>query len=764
MEKFDLRELLDHLHASDCSYEEWTLVGMALKQEGYSVSDWDLWSSRDPGRYHAGECLKKWRSFRGNTSPVAGGTIYQLAVDHGWQPSHAGYELDWDSPIDSDGPVIDQSWVEPKDVRTPTDWHPGQELARYLQALFEPGEIVGFVTKSWKNDKGRYIPKDRGVYNKTAGELIEELAKVGDAIEDVVGSYEKEGGAWIRFNPLDGNGVRNENVTEYRYALIESDDMELDRQNAILRELELPIAILVHSGGKSLHAIVRVDADNYAEYRKRVDYLYKVCSDNGMSIDTQNKNPSRLSRMPGCIRGKNKQYIVDVNIGKASWAEWHEWIESVNDNLPDFESLEDQWEHMPDLAPCLIDGLLREGHKMLISGPSKAGKSYMLIELVIAVAEGRKWLNWQCSQGRVLYINLELDRASCLHRFSDVYRELGWKPGHLKDIDIWNLRGRSVPMDKLAPMLIRRAAKHNYKAIIIDPIYKVITGDENSADQMAQFCNQFDKVCTELGCAVIYCHHHSKGAQGDKKAIDRASGSGVFARDPDAVIDLIQLETTEELMAQQENKGLCAACRSFLEKHLEEEPDLSDDDMLNSKALIAYCENTLDEWQMRTLRKLMNAELTAVSAMSAWRIEGTLREFPRFNPIDLWFRHPIHYLDQSETLKDIRPDSRKSGYEKMIDARKEHHKQERTETLNQIEIAYQGIEKDGRASATEIAEQIGVSIDSLKRWFGNGSRSRSEYKKLFKTLVEGSGKDQKLYLSRNRDDRGHTVDRPRTSI
>ena len=48
-------------------------------------------------------------------------------------------------------------------------------------------------------------------------------------------------------------------------------------------------------------------------------------------------------------------------------------------------------------------------------------------------------------------------------------------------------------MDKLAPKLIRRAAKKNYVAIIIDPIYKVITGDENSADQMANFCNQFDK-------------------------------------------------------------------------------------------------------------------------------------------------------------------------------------------------------------------------------------------------------------------------------
>ena len=144
-----------------------------------------------------------------------------------------------------------------------------------------------------------------------------------------------------------------------------------------------------------------------------------------------------------------------------------------------------------------------------------------------------------------MYVNLELDRASCLHRFRDVYDTLGWRPKYLDSIDIWNLRGKSVPMDKLAPKLIRRAAKKDYVAIIIDPIYKVITGDENSADQMANFCNQFDKVCTELGCAVIYCHHHSKGSQGGKKSMDRASGSGVFARDPDALLEPDRTGPTE---------------------------------------------------------------------------------------------------------------------------------------------------------------------------------------------------------------------------
>lgn len=212
------------------------------------------------------------------------------------------------------------------------------ELIRYLETLFEPGENVGYVVKSWQNEKGKYVPKDRGNWDRTAGQLIEELAQCQDDIGAVFGDYDPEGGAWIRFNPLDGNGVRNENVTEYRYALVESDGMEIEKQNAVIRELELPVACLVHSGGKSLHAIVRIDAADYSEYRKRVDYLYDVCQKNGMKVDTQNRNPSRLSRMPGVMRGEKKQFIVDTNIGKESWSQWKEWIESVNDDLPDQEA------------------------------------------------------------------------------------------------------------------------------------------------------------------------------------------------------------------------------------------------------------------------------------------------------------------------------------------------------------------------------------------------------------------------------------------
>ena len=49
--------------------------------------------------------------------------------------------------------------------------------------------------------------------------------------------------------------------------------------------------------------------------------------------------------------------------------------------------------------------------------------------------------------------------------------------------------------------------------------------------------------------------------------MDRASGSGVFARDPDALLDLIELEPTEELLKQEENKAVCAVCIELLKRY-----------------------------------------------------------------------------------------------------------------------------------------------------------------------------------------------------
>lgn len=652
--KLNLLPLLDYIDPSFCTYQEWVQVGMALKIEGYDVSDWDTWSRRDGGRYHAGECVHKWRTFTGTDSPVTGATIVDMAKKGGWRSqTDGGHAYDWDDMIiaKDEQVIIDQRWIEGRELQEPgDDWDPVKDLTTYLTTLFDSTDYVGYVTSSWEKD-GKFLPS-KGNFKRTAGELIEDLTVCDGDIGAVLGDYNPKVGAWIRFNALDGKGVRNENVTDYKYALVESDNMEPEKQNEIIRQLELPVACLVYSGGKSVHAIVHIDAANYDEYRKRVDYLYHVCRKNGLDIDQQNRNPSRLSRMPGVLRNGKKQYLIDTNIGKESFVEWRDWVEAVNDDLPDPESLRDVWNHMPPLSPALIDGVLRQGHKMMIAGPSKAGKSYALIELVAAIAEGRKWLQWDCTQGKVLYVNLELDRASCLHRFKDVYDALGWPAQSISNIDIWNLRGKSLPMDKLAPKLIRRASKKNYMAIIIDPIYKIITGDENSADQMAHFCNQFDKVCTELNCAVIYCHHHSKGAQGGKRSMDRASGSGVFARDADALLDMIQLETDQV--------GLPG---------------------------------------------------------TAWRIEGTLREFKAFEPLNLWFEYPVHKIDDTGFLAELKPNAEKAPWEKS----KETRQQKKEAKKKQMESAYNACSIKGDVTVADMANYLETTERTVRRYIKEGN-------------------------------------------
>lgn len=652
----DIKEALDFVSPSALTYEEWLMVGMGLKEAGLPVAVWEQWSARDGGRYHKGECIKKWESFHGSSKPVTQSSIFQLAYEHGWS-GPAGHALDWGDEL-TVGPqqpaLVDPRWVEEQELHLPDTWEPAQQLKRYLQTLFEPDEYVAYVTESFMAADRRRPAK--GCWDRTAGQLIEELDACGGDVGKVMGDCDPEIGAWICFNPVDGTGRKDANVTSYRYALVECDNMEPGKQLAAIHQMELPCAALVYSGGKSIHAIVRVNAPDYAEYRKRVDHLYATCQKNGLTLDQQNRNPSRLSRMPGILRAGQKQALLETNVGKSCWEDWCDWVEACTDDLPDTECLADDWDDLPPLADALISGVLRQGHKMLLAGPSKAGKSFALIELCIAIAEGKTWLGrFSCAQGRVLYINLELDRPSCLHRFKDVYTAIGLAPDNLRNIDIWNLRGASVPMDKLAPKLIRRAGKKGYTAVILDPIYKVITGDENSADQMAKFCNQFDVVCRALDCAVIYCHHHSKGAQGGKRSMDRASGSGVFARDPDAMLDMTELTITDAIREQLHNKAACRVIKAMLDKRGHADA-YGPDDALSKSRMLTIAKEKLGLADLRAIDAEVAAAQKKADSMTAWRIEGTLREFASFAPVNLWFDYPVHKLD-SGLLEDLQPDS-----------------------------------------------------------------------------------------------------------
>ena len=635
----------------DCSYDEWLKVGMALKHEGADVSVWDAWSSGG-SKYKPGECGKKWKSFQ--RDDVTGGTLMHIAREHGYIPD-AGNDYDVHNLL-LDEIIVDPTFVSAEAVPpVPRGYNPAGEMLEYFKTLFRSEDYVGYCVQSFQDKKdGKWKPA-KTIYRRTAGDIIAKLES--GSIEQAVGTS-GAGGAWIRFNPLNGKGETDDSVTRFKHCLIESDDDSIERQYSLIKAMNLPVTFLIHSGGKSLHALVRIDAENQQQYRQRVRDLYDFCKKSGFKPDEQDKNASRLSRLPGIKRGDKWQYIVARNIGAASYDDWIRWREESADDLPPDEYLSDVWDNMPPLKEELIPGILRLGHKMLIAGPSKAGKSFLLIGLAIAIAEGGEWLGMKCRQGRVSYINLELDRPSCLDRFKEVYGRLGIKPEHTNNLNVWNLRGKSVPMNKLSQIIIHRFKDRNYSAVIIDPIYKVITGDENNATEMSQFCSYFDQIATELDASVIYCHHHSKGASNKySNAADRSSGSGVFARDPDAILDMRELKTD-----------------GIESKYREAHPDACD-------------------------------------VLTAWEVRGTLREFAPMPPKRVWFDHPIHVPDAENFLAIANfNDSADTGRGTGKDQKQ---KQDWFETVEELLAS--------TLDSAVTLEQVGISEANAKKKFGPGT-------------------------------------------
>lgn len=187
----------------------------------------------------------------------------------------------------------------------------------------------------------------------------------------------------------------------------------------------------------------------------------------------------------------------------------------------------------------LVHGLLHRATKGVLGGSSKAGKTWLLLDLALSVATGTRFLQWPTTQGRVLFANLEIHRAFLKSRLQQLVERKG--VANLDSLDIWNLRGKSSDADALLRAIIKRGQEAQYSLIILDPVYKLMVGRaENAATGVGVLCSDIDRVVVETGAAVVYAHHFTKGNQAGKKAMDRLSGSGVFSRDADTIVTLTE--------------------------------------------------------------------------------------------------------------------------------------------------------------------------------------------------------------------------------
>ena len=229
-----------------------------------------------------------------------------------------------------------------------------------------------------------------------------------------------------------------------------------------------------------------------------------------------------------------RQELADYSISPQQAIErWDKIASGTNGDLPHIEDSFDLCLEPDDTPPEIVKGIFHQGSKVMLSGGSKSFKTWQLLQLAVCVAAGHKWLQFPTIKGRVLYLNFSTRWSSetiTISKALGITHERG-------SLEIWNLRGYAASGEEILPKIAQMAARRKYALIVLDPLYKLLGArDENSASDMSNLMNEVEKITVKTLAAIAFGTHFSKGNQSPKDAIDRMSGSGVLARDPDAIL------------------------------------------------------------------------------------------------------------------------------------------------------------------------------------------------------------------------------------
>lgn len=480
-------DLLSSLHSYRAdNYHDWIKVGMALHSAGCSWQDWDDWSKKS-SKYQAGVCEKKWKSFCNYSgTPITIASLGQLAKEDGFVSKNF-------------------------EVKKPKEKTPSDELIAYLKALYKSGETVNFVTETFERN-GKYNPIGNGVCKSVDG-LIKALNESED-ITHSIGKYNLKAGAWIRLNPVSGLGSKDSDIVDCRHCLIEADTLPKHEQLQKLEDLKIPCVAIVDSGGKSIHAIVKIDAGKDEKlFRDRVAELHRFLELRGFPVDKACKNPSCLSRMAGAFRGGVRQKLIAVNPEALSW---DKWLLSQEDLRLDVLTIDEIISADPnDSSDALIGKrfLCRDGSWLIIA-QSGIGKSVFAMQAAMHFATGRAIFQLEShSPRRVVLIQAENNRLDLLEPSKSIFAEMEVSDQELELLrqNLFIISENKSSGTLFIKLLEKICARYAPDIVIIDPLLSYIGDDISLQAVCSSFLrNQLNPIIHKYNFGLIFMHHTGK--------------------------------------------------------------------------------------------------------------------------------------------------------------------------------------------------------------------------------------------------------------
>jgi len=409
----------------------------------------------------------------------------------------------------------------------PSLYHPPiqneHQFEQFLKACFRPDDIVSIAPGVVPEGESRAVPEHGGVNLFTRDQWLEKVRAKG-GIERVFSSRD---GLFVRVTPVTAksNGA-DKDVTALRHVLVESDKLPRDRQERILRDSGLPIAALIDSGGNSIHAWVRVDAESMEQFHERREKVWAALP--GFEIDGANKNPSRYSRCPGGLRGDGVQRLLAVNLGVANYGEWERANAAVGISPVLYPDQLAAYDTSADPNNVIGKRWLCRGGSLLIVGQSGIGKSTFAMQLAVAWALGQSPFGISPIRPlRSLFIQAENDIGDLAEMFQGVTQGM-----ELSSANVAMLRDRLTfyrdtihsgeGFTKAAETLI---ARHAPDLVWVDPLLNYIGDDAGQQKVVSEFCGHLLNPISER-TGVIWClMHHTGKPTADPKAKTHWTGS-----------------------------------------------------------------------------------------------------------------------------------------------------------------------------------------------------------------------------------------------
>ena len=392
----------------------------------------------------------------------------------------------------------------PTSTPNPTD----SQFKRFLESAFAPTEVVCIceqVEDGKPNTSGSFLP-------------VEEWIKRFDAPDSILLRNDRLDGVFVRINPFKPNlysGSDND-VSAYRHVLVEFDQLPKPEQEQRLRSSGLPISVLIDSGGKSIHAWVRVDASSRKEWDARRDEIYKVIP----GVDPKNKNPSRFSRLPGAWRGECQQKLLATNLGADSWEDWLTNRESEEDQAT-IVSVRDLIHFDPANDPDNLIGnrWLTRGSSMIVSGGTGIGKSSLMMQIVIRWALGLDFFGITPVRPlKIGVVQAENDKGDLAEAFQGVAKGLETTGDEMKRLQAQlEFRTESVRTgDSFLAYARRFIHRSKLDVIVADPLFSYFGGDLSDQGEVSVFLrNKLQPILHETKVVWIWMHHISKPQRKD---------------------------------------------------------------------------------------------------------------------------------------------------------------------------------------------------------------------------------------------------------